>query len=265
MTEIHAAARLGFSREAKTYARGRPEYPAAMLPWLTEDLGVAPGKVVVDLGAGTGKFTKLLVETGAHVIAVEPVAAMRAQLASILPGVRQLPGTAEAIPLAGASADALVCAQAFHWFATEVALAEIRRVLRPGGRLGIISNVRDESVDWVATITEIITPYEGDVPRFSKGAWRHAFSGQYFTDLEQSSFTYQHVGTAQEVILDRFLSVSFIAALPPREKANVANQLRALIASHPALRGRDAIAFPYKTMAYRCTRREHGAGPSLIA
>jgi SAM-dependent methyltransferase len=265
MSEIHAAAQLGFSREAQTYARGRPDYPAALLPWLTDDLGVAPGKVVVDLGAGTGKFTKLLVATGAHVIAVEPVAAMRAQLAAILPAVQQLPGTAEAIPLAEAAADALVCAQAFHWFATELALAEIRRVLRPGGRLGLIWNVRDESVDWVATISEILTPYEGDAPRFSKGAWRTAFSSQYFTELEQSSFAYQHVGTAQEVILDRFLSVSFIAALPPHEKANVASQLRALIASHPALRERDAIAFPYRTMAYRCSRREHGAGPSLSA
>ena len=175
------------------------------------------------------------------------------------------PERAEAIPLAGASADALVCAQAFHWFATEAALAEIRRVLRPGGRLGLIWNVRDESVDWVATITEIIAPYEGDAPRFSKGAWRQAFTGQYFTELEQSSFAYQHVGTAKEVILDRFLSVSFIAALPPHEKANVANRLRALIASHPALREREAIAFPYRTVAYRCTRLEHGAGPSLIA
>jgi len=167
--------------------------------------------------------------------------------------------------LAGASADALVCAQAFHWFATERALAEIRRILRPGGRLGLIWNVRDESVDWVATITEIIAPHEGDAPRFSKGTWRQAFSGRHFNEPELSSFAYQHVGTAQEVILDRFLSVSFIAALPPPEKADVANQLRALIASHPALRERDAIAFPYRTMAYRCTRRELGAGPSLIA
>lgn len=221
MTAIHAAARLGFSREAQAYVRGRPEYPAALLPWLTDDLGVAPGKVVVELGAGTGKFTKLLVDTGAHVIAVEPVAAMRAQLASILPGVQQLPGI--------------------------------------DGRLGLTWNVRDESVDWVATITEIITPYGGDAPRFSKGAWRRAFSGRCFTELEQSSFAYQHVGTAPEVILDRFLSVSFIAALPPHEKANVASRLRALIASHPALRDRDVIAFPYKTEAYRCTRLEDGA------
>jgi ubiquinone/menaquinone biosynthesis C-methylase UbiE len=254
MTEVHAAARLGYSREAQAYARGRPEYPAAVLPWLANDVGVAAGKVVVDLGAGTGKFTKLLVRTGAEVIAMEPVAAMRAQLAGNLPGVRCVAGRAEAIPLATASADALVCAQAFHWFANAAALAEIHRVLRPGGRLGLIWNVRDESVDWVAAITEIITPHEGDAPRFRKGAWRQPFSGRYFTELEQSSFAYQHVGTAQEVILDRFLSVSFIAALPPREKADVANQLVSLIASHPALRERDVIAFPYRTDAYRCSR-----------
>jgi SAM-dependent methyltransferase len=259
MTDVHAAAQLGFSREAQAYARGRPEYPAAILPWLANDMGVALGKVVVDLGAGTGKFTKLLVQTGAEVLAVEPVEAMRAQLAGNLPGVACLAGRAEAIPLATASADALVCAQAFHWFASAATLAEIHRVLRPGGRLGLIWNVRDESVDWVAAITRIITPYEGDAPRFWKGTWRQPFSGQYFTEPEPSSFAYQHVGTAQEVILDRFLSVSFIAALPPQEKAGVADHLRALIATHPALREKDAIAFPYRTEAYRCTRLDDRA------
>jgi SAM-dependent methyltransferase len=256
MTEVHAAARLGFSTEAQTYARGRPEYPADLLPWLTGALGVVAGHVVVDLGAGTGKFTKLLVQTGADVIAVEPVEAMRAQLAKNLPGVLALPGSAEAIPLETASADALVCAQAFHWFANEVALGEIHRVLIPGGRVGLVWNVRDESVDWVAAITEIITPYEGDAPRFYKGDWRKPFSSRYFTALEQTLFAYQHVGTAQEVIIDRFVSSSVIAALATQEKAKVANRLHALIASHPALRGWGTIAFPYRTEAYRCTRLE---------
>ncbi len=260
MSEVHAAAQVGFSREAAAYARGRPEYPATLLPWLTENLGAAEGKVVVDLGAGTGKFTSLLVRTGAAVIAVEPVEAMRAQLAGSLPGVPCVAGHADAIPLATASADALVCAQAFHWFATEAALAEIHRVLRPGGRLGLVWNVRDGTVDWVAAITGIITPCEGDAPRYHTGAWRRPFSGRHFSEPEQSSFPHQHVGTAQEVILDRFLSVSFIAALPAHEKANVASRLRALIASHPALRERDAISFPYRTEAYLFTRLEDGAG-----
>lgn len=251
---IHAAARQGFSAEAQTYSRGRPEYPNDVLPWLANELGVAAGTLVVDLGAGTGKFTKLLVRTGADVIAVEPVEAMRERLAASLPAVRALAGTAESIPLETASADALVCAQAFHWFATDAALAEIHRVLRPGGRLGLVWNVRDESVDWVAAITEIITPYEGDAPRFYKGDWRKPFAGRHFGVPGKTVFRYEHVGTAQEVIIDRFLSVSFVAVLPAQEKSKVAGKLRALIASHPALRDRDVIAFPYSTEAYSFAR-----------
>lgn len=256
MTEIHAAAQKGFSTEAQAYARGRPEYPVELLGWLAGELGITPGKRVVDLGAGTGKFTKLLARTGADLVAVEPVDAMRAQLTHSLPGVRALAGRAEAMPLATASADVVVCAQAFHWFATEAALAEIHRVLRPGGKLGLVWNVRDESVDWVKAITDIITPYEGDAPRFYKGDWRKPFSGRTFSAPELAVFAYQHVGSVQEVILDRFLSVSFIAALPSHEKTKVAGQLRVLIASHPALRGQDNIVFPYRTQAYCCTRLE---------
>jgi len=254
MTTIHPAAQNGFSVEAQSYARGRREYPAELLRWLTDDLNVGVGKAAVDLGAGTGKFTKLLGQTGADVIAVEPVEAMRAQLAKALPDVRCLAGSAEAIPLETSSVDALVCAQAFHWFANKEALGEIHRVLRVDGMLGLVWNVRDESVDWVAAITKIITPYEGNAPRFHRGDWSKPFSGEDFTALECASFAHRHVGTPQEVILDRILSVSFIAALPAREKTGIAAQLRDLIASHPALRGRDAVAFPYRTEAYRCKR-----------
>lgn len=251
---IHAAAQQGYNAEAPAYARGRPEYPAQMLPWLIADLGVKSGTVAIDLGAGTGKFTTLLVAAGAQVVAVEPIAAMRTQLQDRLPMVEALAASAESIPLESASADVLVCAQAFHWFATEAALAEMHRVLAPGGRLGLVWNVRDESVDWVAAITEIITPFEGNAPRYYKGDWRRAFSGKYFSSLEPTLFTHHHVGTPQQVILDRFLSVSFIAALPVDAKAGVADQLRTLIATHPALRERETITFPYQTHAYRCFR-----------
>lgn len=255
MKDVHAAAAQGFSTEAASYARGRPEYPPELMPWLATTLGVSVGTRVVDLGAGTGKFTKLLTKTNAEVAAVEPVDAMRAQLAKALPNVNALAGSAEAMPLADAWADAVVCAQAFHWFATRAALAEIHRVLKPGGRLGLVWNVRDESVDWVAAITEIITPYEGDAPRFYKGDWRKPFvEQQWFTAPELTSFNYQHVGSADEVILDRFLSVSFIAALPPEGKAKVAAELKTLIATHSALRDKAQIAFPYQTQAYVCRR-----------
>ncbi len=257
MPSIHSAAQQGFSAEAQTYARGRPEYPADVLPWLTDVVKLGSGKQVIDLGAGTGKFTGLLVQTGADVTAVEPVEAMRAQLIQRLPAVTALAGSADAMPLPTASADAVLCAQAFHWFATEAALSDIHRVLKPGGKVALIWNVRDESVDWVAAITAIITPYEGDAPRFYKGNWRKPFAapaGQHFTALEQTHFAYQHVGSAQEVILDRFMSVSFIAALPEHDKAAVFARLSDLITLHPALRNHEKIAFPYRTEAYVCTR-----------
>ncbi|KPA87940.1 MULTISPECIES: class I SAM-dependent methyltransferase [Pseudomonas] len=257
MSGVHQAAQVGFSAEAKTYAQGRPDYPAELLPWLRDTLGAVPTARVIDLGAGTGKFTRLLSQTGAMVTAVEPVEAMRAELLARLPQVRALSGTADAMPLDAGSADALTCAQAFHWFAHESSLAEIHRVLRPGGRLGLVWNVRDESVDWVAQITRIITPYEGDTPRFHTGAWRLPFNdSRYFSAPQLSRFEYSHVGTPREVIIDRFLSVSFIAALAPAEKAAVADQLQQLIQTHPALRGQETVAFPYRTEAYCCVRRD---------
>lgn len=254
MTGVHTSAQQGFSTQAVTYAQGRPDYPRQLTGWLADTLRIDAQSSVIDLGAGTGKFTRLLSTLAPTLTAVEPVAAMGAQLTKLLPDVRLVNGTAESIPLPSASTDAVVCAQAFHWFSTEAALAEIHRVLKPDGRLGLVWNVRDESVDWVAAISEIITPYEGDTPRFHTGRWREAFTGEYFSDPEVTCFPYSHVGSPQEVIMDRFLSVSFIAALPDAPKAVVTAQLQALIDTHPALKGRDTVAFPYQTQAYVCHR-----------
>ena len=254
MTGVHTSAQQGFSTQAVTYAQGRPDYPRQLTGWLADILHIDAQSSVIDLGAGTGKFTRLLSTLAPTLIAVEPVAAMGAQLTKLLPDVRLVNGTAQSIPLPAASADAVVCAQAFHWFSTEAALAEIHRVLKPDGRLGLVWNVRDESVDWVAAITDIITPYEGETPRFHTGRWREAFTGEYFSEPEMTCFPYSHVGSPQEVIMDRFLSVSFIAALPEASKAVVTAQLQALIDTHPALKGRDTVAFPYQTQAYVCHR-----------
>ncbi|EZP30353.1 class I SAM-dependent methyltransferase [Pseudomonas sp. RIT288] len=254
MAGIQKIAQIGFSSQASTYAKGRPGYPIELHTWLRDVLGTLPGSTVIDLGAGTGKFTRLLKSMEIDVVAVEPVEAMRTEFAKSLPDIRILDGTAECIPFGSETAQALVCAQAFHWFANERALAEIHRVLKPNGRLGLIWNVRDESVDWVAAITDIITPYEGDTPRFHTGFWRLPFTGHHFSTPELTCFRYTHSGSAKEVIIDRILSVSFIAALPPAEKAKVTEQLQYLIETHPFLRGRETIEFPYQTQAYLCRR-----------
>ena len=116
---MHRTAAAPITRGADTYVRGRPDFPPAALTWLREDLGLRPGKTSsLDLGAGTGKFTRLLVGAGAEVKAVEPVAAMRDRLQRDLPGVTALPGTAQHIRLPDSSTDAVICAQAFHWFAS---------------------------------------------------------------------------------------------------------------------------------------------------
>lgn len=248
---MHAAARTGFARESAAYERGRPEYPAALDAWLRDSL---PGPRVLDLGAGTGKFTRRLVALGAEVQAVEPVAAMRARLAQALPGVPALAGQAEAIPLPDGSVDAVVCAQAFHWFANADALREMHRVLRPGGRLLLVWNVRDASVDWVAAITALIAPCEGDAPRHPSGRWREPFAAQTLFGAPQCSrFEHAHVGPFEEVVMDRFRSVSFIAAQPAEVRGRIEAELRRLPDRFAPLR--DAtIRFPYRTEAWLAER-----------
>jgi SAM-dependent methyltransferase len=125
-----------FDRAAGEYERARPGYPAAVLELLPLDHGAE----VLDLGAGTGKLTRLLVERYRHVVAVEPLAGMRAILEDVVPGAESIAGSAEQIPLAGASVDGVFAAQAFHWFANDDAMGEIARVLRPGGVLCLIWN-----------------------------------------------------------------------------------------------------------------------------
>ncbi|MEO6276720.1 class I SAM-dependent methyltransferase [Roseateles sp.] len=251
---IHNAAQRGYTSAPDSYQRGRPEYPDALNTWLAAVLGVREGVQVVDLGAGTGKFTKLLARAGARVTAIEPVDAMRTKLSEGLPGVRALAGTAEAMPLADGDVDVLICAQAFHWFANEQALREMHRVLRPAGRLGLVWNVRDESHEWVAAITEVITPYEGSAPRFHTGKWKLPFEGQtLFSALQPTLFPHSHVGSFEQVVIDRFLSVSFIAALPQAERESVAEQLRALKDRFAILR-EPTITFPYVTQAWYAER-----------
>jgi SAM-dependent methyltransferase len=244
MSEMHEAARAGFSAGAQAYAAGRPDYPEEISEWLIDALRLGPGRTAVDLGAGTGKFTARLLATGARVIAVEPVAEMRARIAEAAPGAEIRSGFAEAPPLADGEADAIVCAQAFHWFATPAVVAEIRRALTIGGRLGLVWNERDETAPWVAALAAVIAPYEGDTPRYSSGRWREVFPAPGFSPLVERSFAHAHVGPAERVVVDRLLSTSFVAALDAATRAKIADKAREMLAAH----GLGAtVAFPYRT------------------
>lgn len=249
---IHENAARGFDRAAEEYERGRPDYPAEAIELVASELAFGAGSTVVDLAAGTGKLTRALIGTGARVIAIEPVAGMRAQLERTVPAAEVLEGRAEAMPVASGSADAVLVAQAFHWFATSAAVREIHRVLRPGGGLGVIYNEWDESVDWVARQQELVGAYRTDTPQRATSPWREQLAATgLFTALTDATFPHLVRGSL-DVLLDRTASVSFIATLPEAERERVLADLRALVASYPEAWADGQLEMPYLTRVTWC-------------
>jgi SAM-dependent methyltransferase len=234
---IHRVAAKGFSEGAEAYERGRPGYPGAAIAWLSERLALGFGARVVDLAAGTGKLSRALAAAGAEVTAVEPLERMRALIGA---PIRSVEGTAERIPLPDASADALTVAQAFHWFDGEAALAEIHRVLRPGGHLALLWNVRLLDDPGQAAVEELIAPYTGEIPRHRSGEWRGPVeASDLFGPLEERGFPNDQSLDA-DVLVDRVASTSAIAALDPPERDALLERVRALAVDGPV------------TLRYRC-------------
>jgi ubiquinone/menaquinone biosynthesis C-methylase UbiE len=245
MPGVHEAAAVGFARSADAYDRARPEYPADAIAWLATRLGLRAGRTVLDLAAGTGKLTRPLAATGASVVAVEPLAEMRARIGGT---ARALAGTAEAIPLGDASVDAVTVGQAFHWFDGPAALAEIHRVLRPGGALALVWNRRPLEDPVHAAIAQIIEPYRGDAPAHRSGSWRAAFADTaLFGALEERTFPHvvRHDAGA---LADRVGSTSFVAALDDGRRGEVLAAVRALAADGP-------VDVPYVCEVFVCDRR----------
>jgi len=253
---IHPAAAHGYAAATDQYERGRPNYPADAVEHVVTSLEIHHGRTVLDLGAGTGKFTSLLVPTGATILAVEPVAQMRRVLVARCPDVEARDGTAESIPVADASVDAVVVAQAFHWFDGHRALAEIERVLRATGGLALIWNVRDETPAWSRALTALFDELSGDeAPRYKHGRWRQAFdSTEAFTPLEQRSFAHAHV-VDREGFLDRVLSVSYVASASEAVRAEIVERVTALLDRDPDLVGRERLEMPYVTDVFVCEKR----------
>jgi SAM-dependent methyltransferase len=256
VSDVHPKAALGFERAAETYERGRAGFPDGLVQTILSESGAAPGRTLLELGAGTGKLTRALTGHGARVLALEPVAAMRAVLAQTAPEAEPLDAVAEAIPLAAASVDAVIAAQAFHWFDPQAAAAEVARVLRPGGLVALVWNARDERTAWMRAFSAIIDPHAGDVPRHRDGAWRRGFDGNpAFAPLELRSWP--HRGEAgRGLVLDRVASISFVASLDAGPRARLLAEVAHLLETHPETRGRDDVAIPYVSELFTTRRRE---------
>lgn len=253
---VHDVAAAGFGAASDVYERARPSYPPDAVAWLVAALGLGPGAVAVDLAAGTGKLTRLLAPTGARLLAVEPVAGMRRLLVARQPGLPVVAGTAEAIPLRAGSLDAVTVAQAFHWFDADAAFAELARVLRPGGRVGLIWNARDRTVAWVDAVWSIMDRVEKRAP------WRDHDSGTRdalnprpgFGPTHSATFHHEHHMTPAGLV-ERFASVSHVAVLDESARAAVLDEVRTALAEHPDTAGRHDLAVPYRVDAYWCERQ----------
>ncbi|WP_380158763.1 class I SAM-dependent methyltransferase [Kineococcus sp. R86509] len=233
-----------FGAAADSYARARPGYPRDAVDFLVGDAAR-----VLDLGAGTGKFSQALVATGHEVVAVEPSTRMLAQLREVLPEVEAHEGSAEATGLPSASVDAVVVAQAWHWVDAARAVPEVARVLRPGGSLGLVWNVRDDTVDWVRQVWDLAQRGQEQEMRTDTTE-----VGPPFGAAHRFGTRFEHV-TDRAGILDLVASRSYVIVLPEDERRDLLAAVADVLDEHPDLRGRDEVRVPYLTHCTRFTLR----------
>jgi SAM-dependent methyltransferase len=237
---------LSFGSAASAYDRYRPSYPAEAVKWA---VGSPSGPIrVVDLGAGTGILTRVLLGFDHDVVPVEPDEAMRAELAAATPGTVPLAGSSESIPLPDNSVDAVVAGQAYHWFDPALAHVEIARVLKPGGIFAAVWNLRDESVPWVAQLTEVahLNDHGVDQDRVDEAALRAAGFGP----VRRESFGHV-VNHTPDSLLELIKTRSYYLTAPPAGRATIADGIRNLAATHPDLAGRGNFELPYRTVVFR--------------
>jgi SAM-dependent methyltransferase len=254
MEPIHSIAARGFEQAADVYERARPSYPNEAIEFIRTLSSTCD--TIVDLGAGTGKLTRLLDPIKAReIVAIEPVEAMRKYLESIPIVTRAIAGTAEQMPLTDNSVDMLLCAQSFHWFANDRALAEIHRVLKPNGLLVVLWNKTDDDFyPWWHEMFSYVDSFQPvDVPRYKSMQWQRVFSEQTrFTTLQFQRFT-SMMKITKNILFDLALSMSFIGALPDDEHRKFVECIQQRLNDVEVMRNENVIDVPHRTDIYWCS------------
>ena len=240
---------LSFGTDAQTYETGRPDYPIQAVDWMLQPVVGGERRIrVADVGAGTGKLTRAVQELGAEVVAVDPDAKMLATLRENVHAVPTFVGSAERLPLPDASVDAVVLGQAWHWVEPVAASAEVARVLRPGGVLGLVWNIRDDSTSWVARLTGIMHGSHAE-EMLAEG---DPVLGEPFGAPESAEWRWSRPMNRQ-TLLAMARSRSYIITATPEERARIESELVLLFDDIGAI-GDKVVDLPYITRAYRAVR-----------
>ncbi|CAF3775320.1 unnamed protein product [Adineta steineri] len=251
---MNAVAAEGFEKAAEVYEQARPTYPPDAIDFI-KSLHDKPN-VIVDLGAGTGKLTRLLGSMGAQeIVAIEPVAAMRENLKKIPIITKIIDGTAEHIPFDDSSIDIIICAQSFHWFATHHALTELNRVLKSNGLLILIWNNSDnQGIEWADNITKYVDSFKPkDVSRYKSMEWKAVFDNQnLFSSLQQKQFSHKQRVT-RDLVLNRILSTSFVAALSSEEQTKLVDNVKKMLNDIEEIRNVNEFDITHRTDVYWCS------------
>jgi SAM-dependent methyltransferase len=246
---VHPRRALSFAGVAEAYDRARPTYPVEAAGWLATG---TTGRVL-ELGAGTGKLTAPLLGLGREVIATDPSAPMLRLLTRNAPAAAVCLAAAEQIPLASRSVDLVVSGQAFHWFDLDRALPEIARVLRPGGQLALVWNVRDERIPWVKRLGALIgTPEQLSDPTDA------LVGSKLFGFVDTTTFRFWQFHN-QQSLRDLVRSRSNIAVMSELERERVLRRVDDLYAEYG--RGADGMRLPYVTRCFRTVVRPQTSTP----